>query len=104
MGGDGGEEGWVPFPWGVRFLVEVVKTAAFPCGAFANLKAGIVAIEGDGIRAIGLKFDGICTSSGGSFDEFEGGREFLAVVGGEFCDDVAGRTVADGVACDLEVR
>jgi len=64
----------------VGFFVQVVKRATVP-QATVNAKVFRVAVQRDGVGAIGLQFDCVGPGLFGGFDDLEGGFDAAVVVG-----------------------
>ena len=68
--------------------------AALPDGAFTDVKVFVVAIDGDGVRGIGLQLDGIGPAFFGSLESLRL-VQTLMVVGRHLCHDVNRIPTAD---------
>lgn len=80
-------EGGQPLPGGVRRAVEVVQVGSVPERTLLDAEPRLVAVDGDGIRRVGLYFDGVGAGLRGCVQGLHGGLEAPAVVCGQFRDD-----------------
>ena len=80
----------MPRPGGVSLPIKLVKILPLPEGAFANLKILVVAVDGQGVRCVGLQLYGIRASLGSSVNYSHRRVKVLLVVGRHFRNDICG--------------
>ena len=91
----------VPIPRRVGLLVQVVKRAAVPQPT-TDTEIFRIAVQRDGVGAVGLQLDGIGAGLFGGLDNFEGSFNVAVVVGGHFCDDVGRMRRVDNSIVDRD--
>src|SRR6185437_7264010 len=93
----------VPFPRRVRLLIKIVEGSAVP-QAPLDLKIRPVAVDSDGVRTVGLQFDGIGTGTLGGLDELQSRLKPAVVIRRNLRNDVGRLIAADTPAVDDNAR
>ncbi len=71
----------LPVPGRIGFLIELIERSSVPDGAFVDLEAFVVAVQGDGIGRIGLQLHRVRTGFFGRMDDLYCPVVILIVVG-----------------------
>src|SRR5688500_14014911 len=79
--------GFVPLPWRLRSLVELIQGPAIPYGPRGDAKELAVMVERDGVWAIRLQLDGVDSGGRRGSNDLERVFEAATVVRGQLGDD-----------------
>ena len=77
----------LPLPGSISLLVQPVEGGSVPDGSLVDLKIGGIAVQGDGVRGIGLQLDGIRSGFPRRMDDLQGSVVVLEMVGRHFRHD-----------------
>ena len=91
----------LPFPGHVSLSVELIEVLALPC-AVAHLKIAVAAVDGQGVRRVGLHLDAVCAAVLGGMDDLLRPLQAARVVGGHLRNEIHRTSFSDIAVPNLD--